>query len=203
VLQKYMEMGGPIMWPLLAASIIGVLYILERFYSFWRARLNPRKFVARVKEALQAGGVSAALELCDRTPSPVARILAAALEKKQYGREAMEEAVAMAGARELAFLDRGMLVLAAITTIAPMLGFLGTVSGMVNAFDAIAIAGEMEPSLVASGIKEALITTMTGLAIAVPMAAAHVFFTTRVNAYTRAMEEATAELMESVLEERR
>lgn len=195
------------MWPLLGAAVIGIAFIIERFITFLRARVNPKRFVARVISALREGGVQAATEVCNKSRSPVARILAAGLAKKDVGRRvqdkkaAIEDAIATAGASELAFLDRGMLVLAAVATVAPLMGFLGTVSGMIRAFDAIAIAGTMEPSLVAQGISEALITTATGLSIAIPVAAFHVFFTSRVNTYTRSMEEASNTLVDALVEE--
>ncbi len=195
------------MWPLLGAAVIGIAFIIERFITFLRARVNPKRFVAQVISALKEGGMEKATEVCNRSRSPVARILAAGLAKKDVGRRvqdkkaAIEDAIATAGASELAFLDRGMLVLAAVATVAPLMGFLGTVSGMIRAFDAIAIAGTMEPSLVASGISEALITTATGLSIAIPVAAFHVFFTSRVNTYTRSMEEASNALVDALVAE--
>ncbi len=193
------------MWPLLVAAVIGIAFIIERFITFARARVNPKRFVAQVISALKEGGVQAAAEVCNKSRSPVARILAAGLAKKDVGRRlqdkkaAIEDAIATAGASELAFLDRGMLVLAAVATVAPLMGFLGTVWGMIMAFDAIAIAGTMEPSLVAQGISVALITTATGLAIAIPTAAFHVFFTSRVNTYTRSMEEASNALVDALV----
>lgn len=199
--------GGPVMWLLLAAAVIGMTFIIERFITFMRAGVNPKKFVAQVLSALRKGGVEEAIAVCNKSPSPVARILAAGLSKKDAGRRtadkkaAIEDAIAIAGASELAFLDRGMLVLAAVATVAPLIGFLGTVVGMIQAFDAIAIAGTMEPTLVAQGISVALITTASGLAIAVPVAAFHVFFTSRVNTYTRNMEEASNTLVEALIGE--
>lgn len=105
-----------------------------------------------------------------------------------------------AAVKELAFLDRGMSALAAVVTLAPMMGFLGTVSGMVSAFDAIALAGTVDPKLVASGISEALITTETGLAIAIPVSAAHTWFTNMINSYTRNMELAANDMITFLLE---
>ena len=102
--------------------------------------------------------------------------------------------------RELAFLDRGMLIIAAVCTVAPLIGFLGTVSGMIHAFDAIALAGTVEATLVASGISEALITTEAGLMIAVPLALGHALFTQKTNAFTDSMEEAAAALTDVLVE---
>ena len=201
------QKGGPFMWPLLITAIICIAYILERLFTLFRARVNPALFVEQVKSTYDAGGVEDAVALCNQNPSPVARIFTPALEK--FGRfkdssdlkTILEETITTAGSVELAFLDRGMLVLSAIAGVAPLMGFLGTVSGMIKAFDAIAKAGTIDPVLVASGISEALITTATGLVIAIPAAAAHVFFSSRINTYTRGMEQASNSLIEYLLEE--
>ena len=121
--------------------------------------------------------------------------------RKSDRKKAIEEAISNAGATELSFMDRGRWVLASITNIAPLIGFLGTVSGMIKAFEAIAIAGEVEASLVATGISEALITTATGLAIAFPIAFFHSFFISKINGYTRNMEEASNDLVEYLVEQ--
>lgn len=195
------------MWPLLLAAIICLAYIFERLFTLFKARVNPGLFVSQVKTAFEDGGVEGAIALCNQNPNPVARIFSPAFEKfdkfKDSGdlKTILEETITSAGSVELAFLDRGMLVLAAVAGVAPLIGFLGTVSGMINAFDAIAKAGTIEPTLVATGISEALITTATGLIIAIPAAAAHVFFTSRINTYTRAMEQASNSLIEFLLEE--
>lgn len=195
------------MWPLLLAAIICIAYILERFFTLLRARVNPGLFVKQVISAYEEGGVEAAITLCNQNPNPVAKIFTPTLEKFEKYRSSsdlktvLEEAITSAGSVELAFLDRGMLVLAAVAGVAPLIGFLGTVSGMINAFDAIVLAGTIDPTLVAQGISEALITTATGLIIAIPASSAHVFFTSRINTYTRSMEQASNYLIEYLLEE--
>jgi biopolymer transport protein ExbB len=226
----FFNKGGPFMWPLLACSIVGLAFVMERFITFFLARANPKSFVQELKEAFKKGGVKEAGAACEKNRSPVARILSSGLTKSsqfshvppnpgggsqnpgtgdwdlEYRRKsdrktAIEESIANSGATELAFLDRGMWILASITNISPLIGFLGTVSGMIKAFEAIAIAGEVEPTLVASGISEALITTATGLAIAFPIAFFHSFFTSRINGYTRNMEEASNDLVEFLVDQ--
>jgi len=199
--------GSWAMWPLLIAAIICIAYILERFFTLMKARVNPTIFVEQVKRVFESGGVEDTIALCNQNLSPVAKIFTPALEKFEKYRDSsdlktiLEEAISGAGSIELTFLDRGMLVLSAVAGVAPLIGFLGTVSGMIKAFDAIAAAGTIEPTLVASGISEALITTATGLVIAIPAAAAHVYFTSRINTYTRAMEIASNDLIDYLLEE--
>jgi len=195
--------GSWAMWPLLVSAIIGFSYIIERFITFFRAKIDPEAFASDLLKRFKEDGASAAINYCRRVRSPVARVLQPVLEKYVAigkDREVLEETLTRVAIRELAFLDRGMLVLASVSNIAPMLGFLGTVSGMIRAFTAIALAGTVEPTLVASGISEALITTATGLALAIPISGAHAFFTQRVNTYTRSMEEASAALMDLLME---
>lgn len=199
----FFNRGGWAMWLLLVAAVTGFSYIIERFITFMRARIDPEAFAEDLIKTFQDGGVSAAVKYCKRVSSPVARVLQPVLEKyKKVGkdREILEETLTRVAASELSFLDRGMTVLASVSNIAPMIGFLGTVSGMIKAFEAIALAGTVEPTLVASGISEALITTASGLALAIPISGAHAFFTQKINAYTRSMEDASAALMDALLE---
>ncbi len=197
----YFEKGGAVMWLLLALAIIGLVIIIERIYSLLiKARTNPVKLVQEVISKMEEEGLKEALEFLYKHPSPVAKVLAAGLEKVQGGRALFEEAMVRKASSELAFLDRGMIFLSAITSLAPILGFLGTVTGMIRAFDAIALAGEVEPTLVAAGISEALITTATGLLIAAPVSFFYSLFADRINNYQRQMEEASNALLEYLLE---
>ena len=189
--------GGMTMWFLLACAVLGLAIILERLYTIlFRMRVNVKKFTPQLIETIDKDGVKAGIELCDKTPSPVAKVLKSALEKAGQGTEVMEDAIVRSGASELAFLDRGMALLAGLTTVAPFFGFLGTVTGMIGAFQAVAALGEVEPTVVASGISEALITTQAGLIIAAPLAIVHILLSSRVNGYLRDMETASTELLE-------
>lgn len=199
----FFQRGGWAMWFLLTAAIVAVIFIIERIITFLILKRNPAAFTDRLHEIIETEGIEPAVEYCAESSSPIARIMEAVLIEFQYvgkDKDLLEEAIAKAGVKELAFLDRGMAPLAAVVQLAPMLGFLGTVAGMVAAFDAIALAGTVEPKLVASGISQALITTMTGLAIAIPTAAAHVLFSTIINNYTRSMEEASNSIIELLLQ---
>ena len=199
----FFQRGGWTMWFLLASAIISIVFIIERIIPFILMNKNPQKFVEKLQGVIETEGIEAAVEYCTQNASPVARMMDAVLVEFQYvgkDKQLLEESISKSGVKELAFLDRGMAPLAAVTQLAPMLGFLGTVSGMVGAFDSIALAGTVEPKLVASGISEALITTMTGLAIAIPTSAAHVFFSTVINNYTRSMEDASNSIIELLLQ---
>jgi biopolymer transport protein ExbB len=194
--------GGFVMWFLVVCAVLGVAIIIERFYSlFIKARLNPGSFLEKLTSTVDSQGIEAGKALCNQTASPVAKILKSILDKAQMGKDAMEEMVTRSAAIELSFLDRGMSLLAGLTTVAPFLGFLGTVMGMITAFAAIALAGEVEPTIVASGISTALITTKWGLLIATPLAIIHILFSGKVDGYTRDMEEAASGLIDYIIEQ--
>jgi len=193
--------GGGVMWLLLICIILGLGIIIERLFSLLiKIRLNPKSFLEKLISTIDAQGLDANLALCDHTPSPAAKISKVILEKADKGKDAMEEVAARAAAIELTFLDRGMALLSGLTTVAPFLGFLGTVTGMIRAFAAIAVAGEVEPTIVASGISEALITTKWGLIIATPLAILHILFSGKVDGYTKDMEEVAAGLIDYMIE---
>ena len=200
-LVSYFQRGGPMMWFLLILAVIGLAIIIERLYSlFIKVRTNPSKLVSDVTKMIEESGIDEALVFLKKHKSPIAKVLAAGLEKVENGRTVVEEAMAQKAAAEFAFLDRGMIYLQAVATLGPIVGFLGTVTGMIKAFTAIALAGEVEPTIVASGISEALITTATGLLIAAPTALFYAIFADKINNYTRATEEATNQFVEYLLE---
>lgn len=188
--------GGGIMWFLLACAVAGLTFVIERVITLVLRTGGTRGFVKRLMATINKGGVAAGIELCAKTNSPVAKVLQAALEKAGQDRASIENAVIQAGATELGFLDRFMPLLAGITTVAPFFGFLGTVTGMISAFKAVAAVGEVDPIVVSTGISEALITTKWGLMIAAPLALLHILFSMIVNAYLRQMETASAELID-------
>lgn len=192
--------GGPFMWPLLGALIVGVAFIFERLWTLTRASINAKKFFAQVEEALRSGGPDAAAEICSNTRGPVASVLHAGLLRAKRGIAHVEKAIEASGSIEMAFLERGLVWLATTANIAPLLGFLGTVSGMIKAFEAIARAGDVEPSLVASGISEALITTAAGLAIAIPIQAFHNYFVSRIDKIVIDMEESASAFVDTLVE---
>ena len=192
--------GGPFMYPLLVTLIFGVGVIFERFWALSRASINTRKFLQRIKIALREEGISTAQEICASTRGPVASIFHAGLMRVDRGLEHVEKAIENAGTIEMSFLERGLVWLATVSNIAPMLGFLGTVSGMIGAFASIAAAGDVNASIVASGISEALITTATGLAIAIPVQAAHNYFVSRIDRLIIDMEESANDLIDYLIE---
>jgi biopolymer transport protein ExbB len=196
VIQEFKD-GGGMMWFLLGCAVAGIALTIERAFTLTiRLRLNVKKFGQELMDTIGKSGVKAGIDLCNSTKSPAARVLAAALGKAEQGKTSMEDAIVRSGATELAFLDRGMALIAGLTTVAPFFGFLGTVTGMIGAFKAVAAVGEVEATVVASGIAEALTTTKWGLMVAAPLAIVHILFQGRVNGYLRDMETASSELLD-------
>ncbi len=192
--------GGIFMWPLLACSIVGVALILERWFTLSRARINTRRFIDRLLSALRDKGVDGAIEVCTRTPGPIAAVLHSGLMRADKGPDAVTKAIESAGVIEMAYLQRSLIWLASITVIAPLIGFLGTVSGMINAFDAIAAADQVSAKVVANGISEALITTETGLSIAIPVQFAYNWFITKIDKFITEMEAASVEVVDTLVD---
>ncbi len=192
--------GGIFMWPLFACSIFGFGLALERWYTLSRARINTRRFVDRLLGALRDRGVDGAIEICTRTRGPIAAILHSGLMRADKGPDAVAKAIESAGVIEMAFLQRSLTWLASITVIAPLLGFLGTVSGMIHAFDAIAAADHVSARVVASGISEALIATEAGLCIAIPIQTAYNWFITQIDKFITEMEEASVEVVDTLVD---
>ena len=197
---EFFRAGGVFMWPLLLCSLLGVAVALERAWTLHRAHVNTRKLMTSVLGALREDGVDAAKGVCTKTRGPIAAILHSGLLRAEKGPEAVEKAIETAGAIEMAFLERGLLILTTITSVAPMLGFLGTVSGMINAFEAIAAAEQVSAKLVATGISEALITTLTGLTIAIPVQSAHNYFVSVIDRFVMEMEESSVDLIDTLVD---
>ncbi len=185
--------GGGMMYPLLLASLLGLGVIIAKVYILHVARRDTDRVLNDVSEMARGGRLDDALAYLENTPGPVAAILLAGLNRIRERRRAeeIEQAMDTAGKIELGFLERGMVVLATVATVAPLMGFLGTVWGMIAAFAAIEIAGQVEATLVASGIKIALTTTAAGLIIAIPVNIAYNYFVTRIDQLILNMEQGT------------
>ena len=195
---EYMEKGGPVMWPLLAFSILGVAFAVERFIALRRARINVNEFLAKIRKALMVNrSLRDAVKICEQYRGPVASIMKAGLLKYGQPKEDLQRTIENAALYEMSRLERGLIVLATTANISPLLGFLGTVTGMIKSFDALAKAGLSNPGLVAAGISEALITTATGLIIAIPVQLAYNYFMSRINKFVRDIETATNMLLET------
>lgn len=197
---EYFINGGPFMWPILILLLAGFGIVGERFYSLLSSSIDTPKFFEDVEETLNNNGVEPALELCNNTEGPVAQIFVAGLSRIDRGLGEAEKAISNAGSLEMSFLEKNMIWLNAVITIAPMLGFTGTVAGMVNAFDAIAAANDISPAVVAGGISQALLTTAFGLIVAMIIQIFQNFFVSMIDKQILEMEEYSAKILDRLYE---
>ncbi len=191
--------GGIMMYFLVLASLLALGVIIAKGYMLFVAHRDSQELLGQLDTLRETGaGIDRAIEVADGTQGPVAAILSTGLRRmreKQSGRD-VERAVSTIGAIELGFLEQGLVVLATVANVAPMMGFLGTVAGMISAFGAVAEAGQIEASLVAAGIKIALITTAAGLTIAIPVNIAYNFFVTRIDMLIMDMERGAQAMLD-------
>ena len=192
--------GGPFMWPILGLLVFALVLVLERIYTLTKSSLATRNFVPQVNEALEEGGIKEAIKVCEETPGAVSEIFHAGLSRAKHGLQSAEKAISDAGTVEMAFLERGMVWLSMIIAVAPMLGFAGTVAGMVKAFQDIEAANNISPAVVAGGISQALLTTLFGLIVGIITQIFYNFFTSRVDKIVIDMEENTLNLMDKLAE---
>ena len=202
-LLNYINDGGPpIMWTLVTLFIIGLAITIWRLVVILIAMFNTKSLYKKVYAALQnkEDGLEKASEICSRTPGPVATIVHAGLSRIHRGIDHVEKAVESAGAVEMAFLENGLIWLATIANIAPLIGFFGTVAGMIKAFRAIAAAGDVEPSIVAGGISMALITTAGGLLVAIPIQLAYNLCVYLIDRIVVSMEENASKFIDTLVD---
>jgi biopolymer transport protein ExbB len=194
------EAGGGFMYPILASLIIGLAFCIERFWTLTRSRINTKGFVVKIRKALEEGGVEKAKEICTQTRGPVASVFYAGLLRADEGLDAAEKAIMAYGGIEMGFLERGLIWISTFITIAPMLGFTGTVQGMIEAFDAIKEAAQISPAIVAQGISVALLTTLFGLVVAMILQVFYNYFVSRIDKLVADMEESSIELIDALYE---
>ena len=192
--------GGWAMWPIAFLLVFGVAIALERLYTLSQAAIAAAGFFEQLEHTMRSGGVKQAAQLCSETRGPVASVLHTGLLRMHRGVDNVEKAIENAGAVQMAFLERGMVWLSTVANLAPMVGFLGTVSGMIGAFQAIKVAGDVEPSLVAGGISEALITTAAGLVVGIIIQFCYNFFSSRIDKIIADMQEHTAGFIDVLIE---
>jgi biopolymer transport protein ExbB len=194
---QWFARGGPIMYPILACSIIGLAVFLERLAFLRRKHLLPERFVRAVRRTWQHGEFDVAQRLCQQQNVPLARILRAGLLRVKEGPREVERAIEITGSHEAGVLEANLRFLGAISNIAPMLGFLGTVTGLISAFNVIAVQGTGDPKLLADGVSEALITTEFGLFVGIPAFGAYHYLRGKVDRLLHEMEAVTIELLSS------
>ena len=196
--EGYLRTGGPFTIVLLLFSIAGVAIIIERFMAISRVKSASRNFEQEILAAAARGSVAAMKKICDNDDSDTARIILTGLNSFHRGPDRMEKVVEATAGLEVSMLERGLNLLSGIAHLAPLVGFLGTVSGMISAFSAIAAAENVSAKLVAGGIFEALITTAAGLIVAIPMLAFHNYFVHRIDRFTLNIERISIGVIEKL-----
>ena len=196
----YFLEGGAFMWPILLTLLFGLAFVIERAYSLMMSAVDSQTFFESVSQSIKENGTDAAIQVCSETEVPVASIFHAGLSKMSRGLDEVEKAIQNAGAIEMAFLEKNMIWLNAVITIAPMLGFTGTVVGMIAAFDAIKAANDISPAVVAGGISQALLTTAFGLIVAMIIQTFQNVFVARIDKLVLDMEEQSIKILDHLQE---
>ena len=197
----YLKSGGPVMVPLLLASVVAVATFFERMWSLRRERLVPKGLSAEITELIRQNRWGDALTACRKRDVPVARLAELAVQYRHEPRERIKERIEEVGRREVAEMERGIPVLGTIASIGTLLGLLGTVGGMILTFQVIGTGkGDADVSQMAGGIAQALVTTFGGLCVAIPSTVAYRYLLARVDGLTVELEELGIRFLDQVLE---
>ncbi len=193
--------GGPFMWPILLFAAISAGFVIERGIAFRKMRIPGREAVDDLEKNIGNGTVSSVETFCSSADNLAASVLLNGLKHRKSGIERVEKSLSVAGSAKVATMERGLNVISALGNLTPMLGFLGTVSGMISAFADIAAADQVNAKIVAGGIEEALLTTAAGLVVAIPTLLAYNFFCHRVDIFVSDTERLSGLLIEKIIEE--
>src|SRR3989338_3356234 len=192
--------GGVFMYPILFCSILAIVVVVERFLVLRKAKIDAGQFMLRLRSVLQRGNIMEAINFCSKTEAPLANILRKGLTKYPEGQERIREAIENAGKEETFKLEHRLGILASVAGIAPLLGFLGTVTGMIAAFRTIEqLSGAVNPSDLAGGIWEALLTTAFGLIVGIIAFAFYNYYVNRVGRFVFEMENGSEEFLDLVV----
>lgn len=194
--QKFIEGGPGFMSTLLICLILGLAFALERVIYLNLSTSNNKKLLEKVEEALSNGGIEAAKDICRNTRGPVASIFYQGLDRSDEGLDVVEKTVVSYGGVQASLLEKGLSWIGLFIAIAPMLGFMGTVIGLIQAFDAIEVAGDISPALVAGGMKVALITTVGGLIVAIILQIFYNYCLSKIDSIVNSMEDASISLID-------
>ena len=192
----YFLEGGAFMWPILMTLIFGLAFVIERAYSLMMSGVDSQMFYDEITTTVKDKGIEETVSICKQTDGPIAAIFHAGIIKIDRGLGDVEKGIENAGAIEMAFLEKNMIWLNAVITVAPMLGFTGTVVGMIGAFDAIKAANDISPAVVAGGISQALLTTAFGLIVAMIIQVFQNVFVSRIDKLVLDMEEQSNRFMD-------
>jgi len=191
--------GGLVMWPILFCSIVALAVVIDRFLALRRAKINLPAFLVRIRGFIKNKDMNGAASFCLREKSPIANMVRKGLKKFGMGHERVKEAIENAGRQEVSKLEKGLSILATVAGVAPLLGFLGTVTGMIQAFMRIEdLAGAASPSDLAGGIWEALLTTAFGLIVGIPAYVAYNYFLSWVTKFVADMETVANDVVDTM-----
>ena len=193
---KFIEGGPGFMALIIICLIIGLALAIERILYLSFSKTNTKKLVAAVEKALENGGIEAAKKVCRETRGPVASIFYQGLLRMDQGIETVEKSIVSYGSVQMSQMEKGLSWISLFIAIAPSLGFLGTVIGMIQAFDAIQVAGDMSPNVVAGGMRVALITTVGGLIVAVILQIFYNYILSQIDSLTIEMEDASISMVD-------
>ncbi len=196
LMQKFLEGGWAWMLPVLVCLVIGLAIAIERILFLTFSNINSKKFIAKVEDALNKNGIEAAKEVCRNTKGPIASIYYQGLDRYDQGLDAVEKAVVSYGSVQTGQMESGLSWIGLFIALSPMLGFMGTVVGMIDAFDQIQAAGDISPTLVAGGIKVALLTTLLGLISAVILQLFYNYIVSKIDTLVNDMEDSSITLMD-------
>ena len=194
--KRFIEGGPGFMGIVLLCLILGLAIAIERIIYLNLSTSDSKKLTAEVESAMKNGGVNAAKQVCRNTPGPVASIFYQGLDRADESLESAEKAIISYGGVQMGLLEKNVSWISLFIALAPMLGFMGTVIGMIQAFDKIEAAGDMQPSLVAGGIKVALLTTVFGLIVAIILQIFYNYIIAKIDNIVNDMEDASISLMD-------
>ncbi len=194
--EKFIEGDWRFMSLVLICLILGLAFCIERIITLNLATTNTDKLMSKIDERLSQGDVEGAMEVCKSTPGPTASVLYEGIRNAHNGPEAVEKAITSYGSVQMGLLEKGLVWISLFIAIAPMLGFMGTVIGMIQAFDRIEAVGDLSPSVVAGGIKVALLTTVFGLIVAIILQIFYNYIVSKIDGIVNKMEDASVGLVD-------
>ena len=202
---ELIQKAGPVMYPIILCSILAFAIVIERLYSLYRSKIDTKDFMNNIDITIKRNRIGEAIKICEKTPGPIAHIIKAGIMKHDRSRQEIREAIEDAGHQEVPRLEKHLSLLSTIAHISPLLGLLGTVTGMVKAFQIIqeksASFNPVSPGDLAGGIWEALLTTVAGLIVAIPTLVAYNYLVNRVEGFVLEMERSATEVI-NILEQR-
>ena len=199
---QFVMKGGYLMYPIMLCSVLTLAIFFERLFALRRSRIIPEKFIIEVSDLVRQQRMEDAMTQCRLNNSSISRVLMAGISRHNRTRQQVKEAIEDVGRLEAATLERFLTILGTIAGIAPLLGLLGTVTGMIKAFTVISNAGIGNPQMLAGGISEALITTAAGLTVAIPAFVFYKFLRSRVDKRILIMEKASIDILDLIDQEK-